>query len=91
MLLNICSVIIFLFSVFLVWKTFLQKDIFIKLLFLNSSTSLIALFICFLGTYKVNSSYIDIAIIYFILSAITTSAYLKYFLQKHKGDINAKK
>lgn len=91
MLLNICSVIIFLFSVFLVWKTFLQKDIFIKLIFLNSSTSLIALFICFLGTYKVNSSYIDIAIIYFILSAITTSAYLKYFLQKHKGDINAKK
>ena len=66
----------------------MQKDIFIKILFLNTGTSLAALFICVLGTFKANNSYIDIALIYFLLSVIVTSAYLQYFLQKHQKEQN---
>jgi len=60
------------------------KNVFTKILLLNSLTSLIALFICFLGSFSINDSYIDIAIIYFLLSFIATSSYLKYFVQKKK-------
>ena len=65
---------------------FLQKEIFTKLLFLNAGTGLASLLICFLGSYKFNNSYIDIALIYFLLSAIGTSDYLKYFLQKQQKE-----
>ena len=84
---NMLSISVFLFLVFaciVICGAFLQRDMFTKLLFVNTGTSLAALFICFLGSFKVNSSYIDIAFIYFLLSVIATSAYLKYFLQKHK-------
>lgn len=47
---------------------------------MNVATSIAALFICFLGSFRANSSYIDIALIYFLLGAIATSAYMKYFL-----------
>lgn len=87
-MLNIYLIISLIFSVIVICGLFWQKDIFTKLLFLNSGTSLASLFICFLGSYKVNSSYIDIALIYFLLSVIATSAYLKYFLQKHQKEQN---
>ncbi|MFK7974428.1 MAG: monovalent cation/H+ antiporter complex subunit F [Rickettsiaceae bacterium] len=67
----------------------INRDIFTKLLFLNTGTSLASLFICLLGSYQVNNSYIDIALIYFLLSTIATSAYLKYFIQKSKRGNNA--
>ena len=76
------------FSSIIICGAFLQKDVFIKILFLNTSTSVAALFICFLGSFKVNNSYIDIALIYFLLSVVATNAYLKYFMQKHKKEIN---
>ncbi|PCJ25486.1 MAG: cation:proton antiporter [Rickettsiales bacterium] len=88
-MLNICLVIILTFSSIVICGALWQKDVFTKLLFLNSGTSLAALFICFLGSFEVNSSYIDIALIYFLLSIVATSAYMKYFLQKHKGNKNA--
>lgn len=70
---------------------FWYKDIFTRILFLNSATSLSALFISILGSIKVNSSYIDIALIYFFLSVIASLAYLKYFMHKHKDEYkNAK-
>lgn len=50
-----------------------------KIILLNSLTNIIALLICFVGILKHESSYLDIAIIYFILSFISTNAYLKYF------------
>ncbi|NRB11219.1 MAG: cation:proton antiporter [Rickettsiaceae bacterium] len=84
MLLNICLLIILLLAAIVICGIFLHKDIFTKILFLNSSTSIISLFICLLGSIKVNSSYLDIAIIYFLLSFVTSNAYLKYFLHKHK-------
>jgi multicomponent Na+:H+ antiporter subunit F len=61
-----------------------QKDIFTKILLLNTGTSVVSLFICFLGSFQVNNSYIDIALIYFLLSVIATGAYSKYFHQTHK-------
>lgn len=84
-MLTICVFLFLVFACIVICGAFLQRDIFTKLLFVNTGTSLAALFICFLGSFKANSSYIDIAFIYFILSAIATSAYLKYFLQKHKS------
>jgi len=83
---NICLFLVLLLSSIIICGAFLQKDIFIKLLFLNTGTSVAALFICFLGSFKVNSSYIDIALIYFLLSVVATNAYLKYFIQKHKKE-----
>jgi multisubunit Na+/H+ antiporter MnhF subunit len=83
-MLNICLIVVLIFSSIVICGAFLQRDIFLKLLFLNTGTSIAALFICFLGSFKVNSSYIDIALIYFLLSVVATNAYLKYFLQKHK-------
>jgi multisubunit Na+/H+ antiporter MnhF subunit len=67
-----------------------KDDIFLKLLFLNTGTSLASLFICFLGSVKANSSYFDIALIYFLLSVISSSAYLKYCLQKSQMEENGK-
>ena len=86
-MLNICLILVLILSSVIICGAFLQKDIFIKLLFLNTGTSVAALFICFLGSFKVNSSYIDIALIYFLLSAVATNAYLKYFMQKHKKEL----
>ena len=85
-MLNICLTISLVFAAIVLCGIFLQKEIFTKLLFLNTGTSLASLFICFLGSYKVNNSYIDIALIYFLLSVVGTSAYLKYFLQKHRQE-----
>ena len=81
-MLNICLILTLVFSSIVICGAFIQRDIFIKLLFLNTGTSLAGLFICFLGSFKVNSSYIDIALIYFLLSVVATNAYLKYFLQR---------
>ena len=85
-MLNICLILVLIFSSIVICGAFLQRDIFIKLLFLNTGTSIAALFICFLGSFKVNNSYIDIALIYFLLSAVATNSYLKYFMHKHKKE-----
>ncbi len=85
-MLNICLILVLIFSSIVICGAFLQRDIFIKLLFLNTGTSIAALFICFLGSFKANSSYIDIALIYFLLSAVATNAYFKYFMHKHKKE-----
>ena len=85
-MLNICLSILSILAVIVIFGIFLQKEIFTKLLFLNIGTSLAALVICFLGSYRVNSSYIDIALIYFLLSVVGSLAYLKYFLQKHQKE-----
>ena len=82
-MLIIYLIISLVFASIVICGAFWQKDIFIKLLFINTSTSLASLFICFLGSVEVNSSYIDIALIYFLLSVVATSAYLKYFMERH--------
>ena len=84
-MLTICIFLFLVFACIVICGAFLQRDIFTKLLFVNTGTSLAALFICLLGSFKANSSYSNVAFIYFLLSDIATSAYLKYFLQKHKS------
>ncbi len=85
-MLNIFLIIILIFAAIVICGALMQNDVFIKLLFLNNGTSIISLFICFLGSFKVNNSYIDIALIYFLLSVIATNAYLKYFIHQHKKE-----
>lgn len=84
-MLNVCVFLFLIFACVVICGALLQRDVFTKLLFVNTGTSLAALFICFLGSFKANSSFIDIAFIYFLLSVVATNAYLKYFLQKHKS------
>ena len=81
----IATGLVFISITITVIKTLLEKDIFTKLLFLNSSINLSGLFICFLATFKTYACYIDIALIYYLLSFISTNAYLQFFLAKHKN------
>ena len=81
-MLEICSILLLLISSIVICGALLQKDFFTQILFLNTGTSLTSLFICFFGSFRVNSSYIDIALIYFLLSVVVTTAYLKYFIKK---------
>ncbi len=83
-MLNIFIVIIFLFISLMTCFFIKARDVFTKLLILNSCTSIITLLICFCGSYIANSSYLDIALIYFLLSFIASSGYLKYFIYQSK-------
>lgn len=88
-MINIFLIIISLFISLITYLFIRKTDIFTKLLNLNSLTSVVSLFICCLGLYLGNSSYLDIAIIYFLLSFIATNGYLKYFVyesDKNKAD-----
>jgi multicomponent Na+:H+ antiporter subunit F len=88
-MINIFLIIISLFISLITYLFIRKTDIFTKLLILNSLTSVVSLFICCLGLYLGNSSYLDIAIIYFLLSFIATNGYLKYFVyesDKNKAD-----
>lgn len=85
-LLDISLIITLILSSIVICGSLFQRDIFTKLLFLNIGTTIAALFICFLGSFKVNNSYIDIALIYFLLSVVASNAYLKYFMQKHASE-----
>ena len=86
MLISLCLIFTLALASILACAALAAKNIFIKILLLNTATSIASLFICFLGSFRLNSSYIDIALIYFLLSAIATSAYLKYFMQKTQQD-----
>lgn len=83
-MLNTCLILIMILLATVACGSFLQQNVFIKLLFVNTSTSLAALLICFLGAFTCNSSYIDIALIYFLLSLPTTYSYSEYLIDKHK-------
>ncbi|HJD65951.1 MAG TPA: cation:proton antiporter [Rickettsia endosymbiont of Bembidion nr. Transversale] len=88
-MINIFLIIISLFISLITYLFIRKTDIFTKLLILNSLTCVVSLFICCLGLYLGNSSYLDIAIIYFLLSFIATNGYLKYFVyesDKSKAD-----
>lgn len=88
-MINIFLIILSLFISLITYLFIRKTDIFTKLLILNSLTSVVSLFICCLGFYLGNSSYLDIAIIYFLLSFIATNGYLKYFIyesDKNKAD-----
>jgi multisubunit Na+/H+ antiporter MnhF subunit len=79
---DIILITILIFASIIMLGACVYRDVFTQLLFLNVGTSVTSLFICFLGSAKVNSSYIDIALIYFLLSVVAANAYLKFFIQK---------
>ncbi|MCC8399190.1 MAG: monovalent cation/H+ antiporter complex subunit F [Rickettsia endosymbiont of Gnoriste bilineata] len=79
-MINFYLIINILFVALMVYLLLKNGNIFVKLLVLNSLTSIMTLFICFLGSFKMNNCYLDIALIYFLLSFIASGAYLKYFI-----------
>ncbi|WP_375327459.1 monovalent cation/H+ antiporter complex subunit F [Candidatus Tisiphia endosymbiont of Nemotelus uliginosus] len=83
-MINIFLILMLLFIIVIVLLLIKEINIFSKILLLNSLTNIVSLFICFLGSFKMNNSYLDIALIYFLLSFIASSAYLKYFMGQPK-------
>ncbi|WP_342272373.1 monovalent cation/H+ antiporter complex subunit F [Candidatus Tisiphia endosymbiont of Parasteatoda lunata] len=81
-MINFYLIINILFIGLMIYLLLKNVNIFVKLLVLNSLTSIITLFICFLGSFKMNNCYLDIAIIYFLLSFIASGAYLKYLINQ---------
>lgn len=78
-----CLFLVLIFIVIITLNIMIQKDFFYKLLLFNSLTNIITVFIFFFGSFKANSSYFDVALIYLMLSFIASAAYLKYFSQKN--------
>ena len=81
-MINICLIATMLFICLIIYLLIQNVSIFTKILLLNSLTTVVSLLICFLGSFKMNSSYLDIAIIYFLLSFIASNAYLRYFIKQ---------
>ena len=61
----------------------LNKEIFTKILFLNYISGLVILLISIISLYPYKSSYVDIAMIYAILSFIVSIGFLNYFKIKN--------
>lgn len=81
-MINICLIATMIFICLIIYLLIQNVSIFTKILLLNSLTTVVSLLICFLGSFKMNSSYLDIAIIYFLLSFIASNAYLRYFIKQ---------
>jgi multisubunit Na+/H+ antiporter MnhF subunit len=60
-----------------------NKDIFTRILFLNYISGIAILLICTISIYPYNSSYIDIAIIYSLLSFIASLGFLNYYKNRN--------
>lgn len=84
MLIKLSLLIILILASVVVCAALFKKDVFERIIYLNTATSIAGLFICFLGTLASSIYFIDIAIIYFLLSFIATMAYMKYFLEKEE-------
>ncbi|KJV56068.1 monovalent cation/H+ antiporter complex subunit F [Orientia tsutsugamushi] len=52
-----------------------------RILYINSLTNLVSLFIVFIGMSHYTRYFIDISIIYLLLSFIATNAYMKFYLR----------
>ena len=84
LMLNIFAIIITIFIVILLIGLLLEKEIFAKFLFLSSITNVIALMIVILGSYQYNESFLDIALIYSLLSFIASQGLLKFVIGRQK-------
>ncbi len=81
-MINFCLITTMLFICLMIYLFIQNVSIFTKILLLNSLTAIVSLLISLLGSFKMNSSYLDIAIIYFFLSFIASNAYLRYFIKQ---------
>ncbi len=52
-----------------------------RILYINSLTNLVSLFIVFIAMSHYTRYFIDISIIYLLLSFIATNAYMKFYLR----------
>ncbi len=83
-MLNIVSITV-AFSIFAVLiGIIIQKEIFSRILLLNSLGNLVILMIVTLGSYKYNESYIDIALIYASLSFVAMMAVFRFIEYRNK-------
>lgn len=78
-MINCFLFIYLLFIILMFFKLITTRSLINKIIYLNSLTSISALFICLLGSFFNNGSFLDIAMIYFLLSFVASAAYLKYF------------
>ncbi|KJV57166.1 multiple resistance and pH regulation F family protein [Orientia chuto str. Dubai] len=65
----------------LIVKFLFTKSNLERILYINSLTNLISLFIVFIGMNYYTRYFIDISIIYLLLSFIATNAYMKLYLR----------
>lgn len=79
------NAVIFIFTIMLAivsLSIIFIKDKFSKFLFLNIATNICVLIIIAMSSYQYNSSFLDIALIYVLLSYIATQGLLKFILEK---------
>jgi len=69
--------ILFVIFIMIIVCIFKVKDFFSRIICLNSISNLVALFIANLGTYEGRESYLDVALIYMLLSYVFTIALLR--------------
>ena len=84
-MLTIFTFIVVLCILALIVGALFYRELFTRILFLNSLTNLVVVVISMLGSYKYNSSYIDIAIIYACLSFVVSQAILKFVITGANG------
>lgn len=67
------------FGAAMVFFTLKGTDIFTKILYLNITTNILSLSVVILSLIEANKYFLDLAIIYFLLSFIATAAYSRFF------------
>jgi multicomponent Na+:H+ antiporter subunit F len=85
MALNILAIITSLIILVVVILLLITKEFLQKILVFGVLSNLAMLFIVILGSYKYNESYIDIAIIYILLSFIVNKAILQFVILRKNG------
>lgn len=74
------TIAIILILLLLLMINFTRKTlIFNKLLYLNIMTNITVILIVAIGSYKGNSSFLDIALIYTLLGFIAIQAFVRYY------------
>ena len=82
---TIFVIIILIFAIFLMVIGFVRSNILVeRILFTNSITNIAIVIIAILASFESRNSYIDIAIIYAILSFLAMKAFLNYHESQEK-------
>lgn len=79
---TIFTIILAVFLALLLIGLVIQKDLFSKFVFLSTISNITIVTIVAFGSYNYNESFLDIALIYSILSFIPAQSLLKLVLDK---------
>lgn len=82
MIFNIVAILIILSIIIMLFNASLTSQYVSKIISLHSITSYIIVFICLLAVNQDNPYFIDVAIIYAIISIVATIGFLKYVIDK---------